>query len=896
VAELVEPAGAARESALSEAGWVRCSDGLVVQASTGAAELAGVHSPEQLIGQSLSGLLAEDGRGQRVLRPDGTSAQVTALRVANGDGSSTVVFAPAPAPQFSSAELIEAQRIARLGSFVHEVALGRTFYSEPLYELFDIPPGVDDVEAQLLFRTHPEDLPAVVEVRDRLMKATDDEVIELELRDRGGERTFVSRSKPVFDENGVVHRVRGVIHEITDLRAPDRQSGLDRRLFEDAQRVALLGTWAWNTVSGDCVWSAMLYELFGIEPKTEMTYRDYLGYVHPDDREWVDRTWRQLAENGEPTVCEYRVVRPDGDVRVFRCRGASFAGRTDGPVMVGTAQDVTEQRFTESRMQRSSQRFTDLVAITPVGIGLFDATERLVDANDALCGLLRMDLERLRGMTIEQLTHPEYEPAARLVAGQRVLLTAAGEPVYCELNMVSSVADDGRRFGLVVFQDVTERRRAAELLRHQATHDDLTGLPGRIAVNELLTELLTGPAASDVALLFCDLDNFKRVNDSLGHDAGDELLTALARRLEDGLPDNCVAARMSGDEYVVICRDQNEVGGVDELASNVAHLFRTAVPVRGQLLRVSASVGAAVPNGPETTGADLLRFADAAMFEAKRRGAGRVSLANAALIASADSQLYLEGQLREALANDGLVLHYQPVVGVDGAILSAEALVRWPHPDRGLLAPGQFLAVAEQGDLLRDLDRWVLRTALKEARGWPEIDGRQVSVAINLAGLVPGDPEFVDVVATAIAGAGVEWERVVLELVETSFMDLPSRSRTAMAELVGRGVRFAVDDFGTGYSSLARLKDLPAQIIKVDRRFVAGIGNDPSDFAVARAVVDLARAMGRECVAEGVETATQFTMLRDIGVDAYQGWLLSRAIPPADFRALLEKGPLDVPA
>jgi EAL domain-containing protein (putative c-di-GMP-specific phosphodiesterase class I) len=185
---------------------------------------------------------------------------------------------------------------------------------------------------------------------------------------------------------------------------------------------------------------------------------------------------------------------------------------------------------------------------------------------------------------------------------------------------------------------------------------------------------------------------------------------------------------------------------------------------------------------------------------------------------------------------------------------------------------------------------------LREAKSWPEVDGRQVSVAVNLAGLVPGDPEFVDLVATAIAGSGVEWERVVLELVETSFVDLPSRSRTAMAELVARGVRFAVDDFGTGYSSLARLKDLPAQIIKIDRRFVAGIGTDPLDFAVARAVVDLARAMGRSCVAEGVETATQFTMLRDVGVDAYQGWLLSRAIPPEEFRALLELGPLHVPS
>jgi EAL domain-containing protein (putative c-di-GMP-specific phosphodiesterase class I) len=350
---------------------------------------------------------------------------------------------------------------------------------------------------------------------------------------------------------------------------------------------------------------------------------------------------------------------------------------------------------------------------------------------------------------------------------------------------------------------------------------------------------------------------------------------------------------------VVICSDVAEVGGVEALANTVAMLLRTAVPVRGQLLRVSAAIGAAVPSGPETTAADLLRFADAAMFDAKRRGTGRVSVANAEMIASANSQMLLEGQLRDALNNDGLVLHYQPVVAADGTVVSAEALVRWPHPQRGLLAPGEFLPVAEQGDLLRDLDRWVLRAALREAAQWPMIAGGVlgggVGIAVNLSGLVPSDPDFVDVVATAVMETGIAWDRVVLELVETSLIDLPTRSRAAMMDLTDRGVRFAVDDFGTGYSSLARLKELPAQIIKVDRRFVAGVASDASDFAVARALVDMARAMGRSCVAEGVENATQFTVLRSIGVEAYQGWLLSRAVPAKEFRELLRNGPLPIP-
>ena len=283
------------------------------------------------------------------------------------------------------------------------------------------------------------------------------------------------------------------------------------------------------------------------------------------------------------------------------------------------------------------------------------------------------------------------------------------------------------------------------------------------------------------------------------------------------------------------------------------------------------------------------------MFEAKAKGVGRVSLANPKLIATANSQMYLEGQLRDALAGDGLVLHYQPVVGPDGRVLSAEALVRWPHPERGMLAPGEFLPVAEQGDLLRELDRWVLRTALREASTWQSQSGKPVRIAVNLAGLVPGDPEFIDVVSNTVLESGIAWDRVILELVETLLVDLPSRSRAAMAELVAKGVRFAVDDFGTGYSSLARLKELPAQIIKVDRRFVAGVATDSSDFAVARALVDMARAMGRSCVAEGVETATQFHVLRGIGVEAYQGWLMSRPVPAGEFREILRKGPVHIP-
>ncbi len=805
--------------------------------------------------------------------------------------------------------LEDAEDLAGLGLWSVELETGTVYFSTGLRELCGL--TEDCTLSQALAMVHADDQERLESFRSRLHDQ-DAPPAELEVRDASGERTLQICGRSEVDDSGTVVRILGIVQDVTRFREFEKRASQDRRLFGDAQQVARLGTWEWNTATGECTWSSMLYELFLVDPDTPMTYLEYLSFVHPDDRGWVDRRWRELAATGRQVEAEHRVVLSDGTQRVFRCRGAAMT--RGGQVMIGTAQDVTEQRSTETRMLRSSQRFSDLVAIAPVGIGLFDESERLVDANNALCRLLELDLDRLRGTTAVQLTHPtdRAKPlltahqfgghgavTADLRAGQRVLITASGKPVYCELGVTESVGDDGQRFWLVVFSDVTDRRRTAERLRYQATHDELTGLPGRAAVNELLGRLLGGPDADRVALLWCDVDNFKRVNDSLGHDVGDELIIALARRLERGLPPSCTAARMSGDEYVIICSDAEEAGGVEVLANRVARLLRTAVPVRGQLLRVSATIGAAVPSGSDTSAADLLRFADAAMFNAKRQGTGRVSLANAELIKNANSQMLLEGQLRDAIANDGLVLHYQPVVGPDGTVLSAEALVRWPHPERGMLSPGEFLPVAEQGDMLRELDRWVLRTALCEAAKWPMLAGGVLGggpgVAVNLAGLVPGDPEFVEQVAAAVAEASIEWDRVVLELVETSLIDLPSRTQSTMAELADRGVRFAVDDFGTGYSSLARLKELPAQIIKIDRAFVSGVAIEAADFAVVRALVDMARAMGRSCVAEGVENESQFHVLRSFGIEAYQGWLMSKPLPASEFRELLRTGPLDIP-
>ncbi|PXW95550.1 diguanylate cyclase (GGDEF)-like protein [Sphaerotilus hippei] len=425
-----------------------------------------------------------------------------------------------------------------------------------------------------------------------------------------------------------------------------------------------------------------------------------------------------------------------------------------------------------------------------------------------------------------------------------------------------------------------------QVLHWRAVHDDLTGLANRHGLNEQLDRCLEASTASALAVLFIDLDHFKDVNDSLGHEMGDRLLQQAAERLQAVVPREAVVARAGGDEFVIVLPQVDE-GRAAALARQLCERLAVPFVCGGHEHVLGASIGVALAPQHGVDRATLLRHADMAMYQAKQGGRGRHALFAATMDEALSERSRLLADLRRAVVSDELVLHYQPRVDArDGCMRSAEALVRWQHPELGLLSPARFIALAEESDLIEAIGIWVMREACAQMARWQRqgLVLERVSVNVSPRQLVSG--RLVGEVDRALADHGVAPDRLELEVTESLLVGDAKQACEQLEAVRRRGVLIALDDFGTGYSSLSTLRQLPVDVMKVDRAFVKDLGQDDSALAVTRTILTLARSLGKHTVAEGMETAEQADLLRELGCDEMQGFFFSRPLTPAQFEAL----------
>ncbi|MEA2430440.1 MAG: hypothetical protein QOI19_913 [Thermoleophilaceae bacterium] len=558
-----------------------------------------------------------------------------------------------------------------------------------------------------------------------------------------------------------------------------------------------------------------------------------------------------------------------------------------------------EKEIAHERTRSSEARFRGAFDDAPIGIALIELDGRFSRVNGSMSANTGYSESELLGMRIQDLApaddrdHPGAWSEHWGDEIERRFQRADGS-VGWALWRHSCVPDEaaGLSYFISQFVDISKRKEAETELAFRAQHDVLTRLPNRAVFVDRLGEAIERRRgeAGEVAVVFVDLDNFKVINDSLGHGAGDRLLTEVAQRLSATVREGDVVARFGGDEFTILLRDVVDEADALHICERLAAALEPPVVLDGEQRFLTASFGLTVTGPRDSTPDDLLRDADAAMYRAKDLGKARCSLFDDSLRAEVVERLDLETGLRHALDRDELRLVYQPEVDLEtGRIVAVEALLRWAHPVHGIVSPAKFIPIAEQTGLIVPIGAWVIREACETAAAWRrQPSGRGLQVAVNLSPRQLGSVDLLDHVSNALMAAELEPSALCLEITETALMaDVRSATET-LQSLKSLGVRLAIDDFGIGYSSLMHLKQLlPVDLLKIDKSFVDGLMDSGADRAIVAAVINLASALGVDAIAEGVETGDQATALRSMNCGLAQGFHFARPTSPEAIADLL---------
>lgn len=797
-----------------------------------------------------------------------------------------------PLIEHNAGDLLQmVERSAFVGFWRLDARAGRLSWSDQLARLYGAPPGytpaVEDALAHFVEEHRPE-----MEAR---MRACQEEGarfdVEVQVRSLQGRRIWVRCvGEPLRAEDGSILGAEGFVQEIAP---PGFAPGTLMR-HTVSMGGALGSGEAFATVDRQgriSYANEQAEQLFGAAGES-VVGRKIWSFFQKRARLKLEERFMHALEKREPLELE------EMDAQVshwLELRGFPF-----GAGLALHLRDVSSRRRAQQHLmllEGSIARLNDIVIITEAAP--FRAPgPRIVFVNDAFERRTGYTRDEVIGRSPRFLQGPDTQRAQldRIRAGleqwERVRVdlinyTKAGEPYWVDLD-VSPVWDDTRRLThwVAVGRDITERKRDEEKIQYLAFYDPLTQLPNRQMLMDRLRDAAgeNGPGR-DGALMFIDLDNFKVLNDTLGHQKGDLLLQQVARRLRNCVAKGDMVARLGGDEFVVLLENTAEkpldpLTAARVVSQRILDGLGEPYVLPGYLHHTTCSIGVTLFGKTPSTVNELLKQADLAMYQAKAAGRNAVRFFDPEMQAVASANAALAADLREAWRANHLKIEYQPQVGVDGRMTGVEALLRWEHPTRGMVQPDQFIPTAEETSLIIPIGHWVLEHACAQLALWQRQPGREhLGIAVNVSVRQFRHPDFIDEVMTCVKRAGIRPDRLKLELTESLLADNIDAAIAKMRNLKDMGVRLSVDDFGIGYSSLSYLKRLPIDELKIDRGFVRDILTDSNDAAIAATIIGLCRNLGLEVIAEGVETEEQRAFLERQGCTRYQGYLFCRPLP-----------------
>ena len=718
-------------------------------------------------------------------------------------------------------------------------------------------------------------------------------------------------STPIRERGEIVGAVV-LFEDITERKqAEDKRKESERRfrsLIQNAtDLITVLGED--GTISYE---SPTIERILGYLPE-ERIGNNAFDYLHPDDEDRSKKTFAEALDNPgqvQPPM-EFRLRHKDGSWRYMETTRTNLLNDSAVKGVVANSRDITERRRTEEALRESEERFRTAFEDAPIGVALVGLDRSHLKVNRAYCEMLGYTEEELLAKSHPEIIHPDdHEESADRIQG---ILDQGAEPYALErryfhadgrvvwsLSNISLIRDsDGEPSHFVcLHEDITERKELEERLWHQAFYDSLTDLPNRSLFLDRLDHALARVAreSGPVAVLLLDIDDFKVVNDSLGHDAGNAVLIQVAMRLRACMRPGDTVARIFGDEFAILLEAPAGEEEAKQVARRIEQRLREPFEVEGQEVFVKASVGITLGESAEDKPDAVLRHADLAMYETKRHSKTQHQLYDASMSARAVERMNLEMDLRQALEREEFEVYYQPKVLLEtSAIAGMEALVRWRHPDRGLLAAEQFIPLAEETGLINEIGLWVLQKSCHQLKEWQarysEKPGPPLGVCVNLSAREIQLPDLVEKVADILRETGLDPGCLVLEISEKTAMEDAEQTIVKLRELKDLGAQLAIDDFGTGYCSLVYLEHSLLDILKIDRMLIHREREDPEECAtIISAMTSMAHSLGLEVIVEGVEEEWQLAKLKEMGCEMAQGYYFAKPLPSDSAERLMNEG------
>ena len=713
---------------------------------------------------------------------------------------------------------------------------------------------------------------------------------------------------PIMDEeNQQVIGIYGIAKDITSKIENAKELSKIKDSLELAQQVAKIGSWDHDLIEDESYWSNQTFELYGIKSKKEFvpTYKKILSRIHPDDREHFDSTFKNAIEKRQSYNIEFRIMRADGTfIYVFE-QADVILDENQLPVrFIGTIQDITKRKTAEIKLKETEQKLRNIYDNLEVGIWSYNvAADTFELASPGVEFISGYTPKEIIERTWESIVHPEdlfefNNLQKKLYSGKILhqnyrIVAKNGEIRWIQDQKIPVLNSEGKLVRIDgIVSDITKIKKAEEKIAYLAYHDYLTNLPNRRMFDEKIKELVNRFEINknDLAIMYLDLDRFKNINDTLGHSIGDKLLQEFTGRVGKLLKGNFLFARIGGDEFGIILWDYKVSDFPILVAKSIIDCMNKPFLIDDFELYITTSVGISTfPVNGETV-EKLIKNADAALHRAKEMGKNNYQIYSSLLNISSYKLYALERDLRKAIENKELFLHFQPRVDAStGKIASAEALLRWRHPEWGIVSPREFIPLAEENGLIIKIGDWVFQQVCQHIKMWQQMKLPVLPISINISAQRFLKNDFIETVEKVLKETNVSPRLIEFEITETTLIHHEEAVSSAIQLLKEMGISIALDDFGTGYSSLTYLKQYPIDTIKIDRSFIKNISVSGKDEMIVKSIIFLAKGLEMKVVAEGVETEEQLSFLRQQECNEIQGYLFSRPVNKEEFQSLLKK-------